>query len=123
MHRLLPVITECVNKLNSFERLVCDAPVTDFLTPSSQGSKDVVNQGLVCVCVCVRACVRACLRCVCVCVLYVCVVVCVRACLFKSVAETCNMAPAQLQCKRHGHYPCNLDEWVPAAPQPTTAYY
>ena len=58
-----------------------------------------------CVCVCVRvcvykrACVRACVcaRCACLCV-YVCYVS-----LYRSVVDTCNMAPGKLQHDRHGH--------------------
>ena len=80
------------------------------------------------VCVCVRACVRACVHecvraCLCVCVC-VCACVCararghacVRACayvnLLRSVVETRNMAPAQLQCERHGGYPCIQDKCI-----------
>ena len=42
----------------------------------------------------------------------VCVCVCVCVHLFRSVVETCNMAPAQLQRERHGHCPCILDTRV-----------
>ena len=64
-------------------------------------------------CVCVYAFVRACMR---VCV-YVraCVRACVRVCLFRVVVETCNMAPAQLQCERPSRCSCIVDQCLAVA--------
>ena len=33
-------------------------------------------------------------------------------CLFRSVVETFNMAPSELQCQGHGRYPRIVDLWL-----------